>query len=278
MLVSVRQVLTRDRQAQLLLLVFGGLTAWWTILQYLGFEEISEFRNLVWAATYQIVALLGGLWGLMIAYRSWGGPQSVVGRAVMAFGIGLLLQVFGQSTFSFYNLFLGVDIPYPSLADIGFFGSIPLYIYGAVLLARASGVVVSLHSYASKIQAALIPLVMLVFSYSSFLRGYEFDWSAPLRVLLDFGYPFGQAIYVSIAILAYLLSRKILGGAMKERVLFILLALFIQYLADYNFLYQAIQETWQNGSYGDYIYLVAYFLLALGLLQFKAEHVRSQPI
>lgn len=275
MVAGVRQLLARDRQAQFLLVVFAALTVWWAVLQYLGFEEVSEYRNLIWAATYQVVALLGGIWGLLITYSSWGGSRSVVGKAVLAFSIGLLLQVFGQSTFSFYNIVLKVDIPYPSLADIGFFGSIPLYIYGAALLAKASGVGVSLRSHGSKIFALLIPLAMLIFSYASFLRGYEFDWLAPLRVFLDFAYPFGQAIYVAIAILAYLLSRKLLGGVMKGRVLFVLIALVIQYLADYNFLYQTINESWYNGGYGDFIYLLAYLIMALGLLQFKVAYVRS---
>ena len=274
MVAGIKQLLVRDRQAQLLLIVFIALTVWWAILQYLGFQEVSEFRNLIWAATYQIIALLGGVWGLSIAY-SWGGSRSIVGKAILAFAVGLLLQVFGQSTFSLYNLVLQVDIPYPSLADIGFFGSIPLFIYGAWMLARASGVGASLRMHRNKIQALLIPLVMLIFSYASFLRGYEVDWSAPLRVLLDFAYPLGQAIYVAIAILAYLLSRKLLGGVMKGKVVFILWALVAQYLADYNFLYQTLQETWHNGAYGDFIYLLAYLLMALGLLQFRPKYIRS---
>lgn len=274
MIAVIKQLLTNDRRAQLLVAIFAFLTVWWAVLQSLGVSEVSEFRNLVWAALYQIIALLGGIWGVIIA-RSWGGSRSVVGQAILSFAIGLLLQVFGQSTFSLYNLVLQVDIPYPSLADLGFFGSIPFYIYGAWMLAKASGIGVSLRMHRNKIQALLIPLAMLIFSYASFLRGYEFDWSAPLRVILDYAYPLGQAIYVAIAILAYLLSRKLLGGAMKGRVIFILMALVVQYLADYNFLYQTLQETWHNGAYGDYIYLVAYFLMAFGLLQFKQEHIRS---
>lgn len=257
------------------LVLFILLSVWWLVLQYLGFGEESSLRDLVWAASYQLVALYGGVIGLVIAYKEWGGTRSVVGRAIVAFALGLLLQVFGQSTFSFYNLVLGVEIPYPSLADIGFFGSIPLYIYGAVQIGRASGATVSLRTYMSKIWAIVIPVILLGLSYQSFLRQYEFDWSSPLRVFLDFGYPLGQAVYVSLAALAYLLSRGMLGGVMKGKVLLLLIALVVQYLADYNFLFQTFSESWQNGGYGDYIYLFAYFLMAIGVIQIRRQNIRT---
>ncbi len=266
----------QDVSAQIILFIFLCLAVWWGALQFIGSEETSEFRNLVWAALYQIIALLGGVWGLAIS-RSWGGAKSVMGRAIISFAIGLLLQVFGQTVFSYYNLLLTVDIPYPSIADIGFFGSIPFYIYGIILLSKASGVAVSLKSFVNQMQAILIPVGMLLLSYYFFLREYEFEGVNPLQVFLDFGYPLGQAIYVSIAILTYLLSRKVLGGVMKNKVLFLLAALVVQYLADYNFLYQAINETWSNGGYGDFIYMVAYFLMAVGLIQLKLKYIQINP-
>ena len=117
---------------------------------------------------------------------------------------------------------------------------------------------------------------MLIFSYFFFLRDYQFDWSNPLKIFLDFGYPLGQAIYVSIAILTYVLSKGVLGGVMKPKILFLVFALIIQYLADYNFLLQAANSTWQNGGYGDLIYLIAYLLMALSLLQLKVKYISSK--
>ncbi len=252
--------------------LFGALFTWWVILT--GSNGTIEEKGL-WGASYQAIALWGGVWGLCIA-KAWGGMKSVMGRAIMAFAIGLLLQVFGQSVFSFYNLFASVEMPYPSLADVGFFGSIPFYAYGIFMLARASGIRISLKSVSSKLQAVIIPVVILGLSYLYFLKGYEFDWSDPIRVFLDFGYPLGQAFYVSIALLTYLLSKKTLGGIMKKKVLFILLALAVQYLADYNFLYQAYAGTWGVSEYGDVLYLIAYFLMALGLIQLKSDFINTK--
>ncbi len=271
------KLLAQDKKAQLLAVVFIALFAWWIYLFLLGHTESNQYKNLIWAASYQLLALLGGIWGL-VASAGWGSKRSVMGRSIIAFSIGLLLQVFGQSVFSFYNLFAEIEIPYPSIADIGFFGSIPLYIYGILLLAKASGVKISVQSYRKKLQAIIIPIVMLGLSYHFFLRGYEYDGNGLLKAFLDFGYPLGQAIYVAIAILTYILSKKVLGGIMRGRVLFILLALIAQYVADSNFLYQTINLSWYNGGYGDLLYAIAYLLMALGLLQLQSKYIHSEDL
>lgn len=267
------ELITKDRVVQVVLALFVLLLIWWVYILQAG----NETGNLLWAASYQIIALLGGVWGVRIA-QDWGSRKSIMGRSITAFAVGLLLQTFGQSVFSFYNLFLQVEIPYPSISDIGFFGSIPFYIYGILLLAKASGVTISLQSYGRKIQAIIIPLILLGLSYYFFLGAYEYDGNGLLKAFLDFGYPLGQAIYVAIAILTYILSKKVLGGIMRGRILFILLALIAQYIADSNFLYQAINLTWVNGGYGDVLYMIAYLLMALGLLQLRVSYIHTENV
>lgn len=258
-----------DRTVQFTVLLFLTLTAWRLLL--LAFPSLvsDDEHNLLfwWGALYQLVALWGACWGLAIS-RYWGGLKSVMGRAIVAFSLGLFFQSFGQAVYSVL-IFQGLEIPYPSIGDIGFFGSIPLYIIGIIMLARASGAAVSLRSYMNKLQAIVIPIIMLAFSYYFFLTGYEFDWSAPLVIFLDFGYPLGQAIYVSIAVLTYLLSRNMLGGIMRMPTLFFLAALIIQYLSDYTFLYQASREIYAGGGTADYMYLVSYTVMAISLIQLR---------
>jgi len=251
---------------KLSVILFVVLALWWVVISLVWNNE-SVQANLIWGASYQLMAILGVIFGFIVS-KSWGGRKSVMGKTVLFFSIGLLLQVFGQTVFSIYN-FLGVELPYPSLADVGYFLSIPFYIYATILLAKASGASLSLKFIHKKIQAVIIPVIVLIASYVVFLRGYEFDWSSALsslRVLLDFGYPLGQALYVSLAVLVLVLSKDLLGGVMRSKVLIIVFALAIQYAADYNFLFQAYNGSWVNGSYGDLIYLFAYFIMALALI------------
>lgn len=250
--------------AQIAIVIFILLTLWWLMLRLI--TGITDFHNQLFAATYGAMALWGGVWGLAVS-RKWGGFKSVMGKAIAMFALGLFAQEFGQLAYSYYIYYLKIEVPYPSLGDIGFFGSILFYIYGVLLLAKASGAKIKLQSFVHKIQVVLIPLGMLIIAYTLFLQGYIFDWENPIKVFLDFGYPMGQAIYISIAFLTYLLSRKILGGIMKEKILFILFALCIQFLSDYTFLYQSSRGTWSVGGINDYMYLVSYFLMTLGILQ-----------
>ncbi len=252
--------------AQIAFILFLVFTVWWILLS--PFNSVSPYpeSRTIWSVTYQVIALLGGINGLFIATK-WGGSKSLIGRSILAFSIGLLLQSFGQFVYSYYLLSLHVDAPYPSLGDVGFFGTIPFYIYGVVLLAKASGVKVSIRSFSKKLQAIIIPLVMLTVSYYFFLRGYEFDWTHPVTIFLDFGYPLGGAIYVSLTILTLLLSRKFLGGIMRTPILFILIALLFEYIADFLFPYTVSKETYFAGSYVDYLYVIAYSLMALSLIR-----------
>lgn len=242
------------------------LTGWWICIYTLGFREQSQ--NYAFGATYGFMAAFGGIIGLSVS-KKWGGLKSIMGTAILMLSLGLLAQEFGQLVFSFYNIFLQIEIPYPSIADIGFFGNIPFYIAGIVMLAKVSGVQLSLKNLSGKLQLIIFPLLMLIISYIFFLQGYQIDTNSPLKTFLDFGYPVGQAIYVSIAVITYSLSKKYLGGLMKNKILLLLFAFVAQYVADYNFLFQISRGTWYNAGYGDYLYLFAYFIMTLGIIQLK---------
>lgn len=263
------ETIEEEWKAKIAVLIFAILTLWWIINNFvIGNQNVAYDNFFDFSEVYGYMAVLGGIWGIIIAHK-WGGFGSIVGKALTMFSFGLFAQEFGQLAYAWYNDIYKVPGPYPSLGDVGFFGSIIFYMYGVTLLAQASGVKIRLQSFASKIQAILIPVLMLGTGYYLFLQGYTFDWSSPLKIFLDFGYPLGQAIYVSLAILTYLLSRGVLGGIMKSKILFILFALVIQFLCDYTFLYQSSKGIWHVGEINDYMYLVAYFVMALALIQFE---------
>lgn len=264
MLSDLKKYFLSSWMAQVAVVLFVAITVWWFFLPEIG-EPNSEHARFLLGSTYQVLAFWGGICGLLIS-RHWGGVRSIVGRSIIAFSIGLLLQVLGQSVYSYHNLFLGNETPYPSAGDIGFFGSIPAYIYGIFLLARACGSHITLRSFRNQLAAFLIPLAMLVLSYSIFLTGYEFDSGARLVTFLDFGYPLGQAIYVSLALLTFIISRNYLGGIMRGPIFFILVALVYQYVSDFTFLRQASLGTWYVGGIGDYLYFSSYFLMSLALI------------
>jgi len=264
----VTQIIKREFSAKVATFIFVIFTVFWLSL-FLGTTD--DFYHGLYGSTYGILAAWGGVMGIIYCSR-WGGIKSVMGRVMLSFAIGLLLQFFGQVAYTVYIYVLHVDLPYPSIGDIGYFGSIPFYIYGVLMLAKASGVKLSRKSYRHKLMAFAIPVVLLVISYFFLLRGYVFDWSTPLVIFLDFGYPLGQAIYISLAILVYLLSMGTLGGLMKSKILFFIFALFVQYLSDFSFIYLVKNDLWFVGGINDYIYLVSYFVMTLALIQLKTVY------
>jgi hypothetical protein len=244
--------------------VFVAMSIWLLYVHVQDLETTERTRQL-WGSLYQIMAIYGGILGLFIS-RHWGGFKSLIGKAVLFLSISLLLQSFGQSVNSYYNFFHDWGTPYPSLGDLGFMGSTIFYILGVTFLARASGFKFSFKSLKGKFVAIIVPLALLVFSYHFFLQGYEFDWTNKIKIFLDFGYPLGDALYVSIALITFILSRKFLGGLMKKPVLLLACALTFQYLVDFMFLYQASKGTWYVGGMNDYLYFASYFVMTMALV------------
>ncbi|MEY4747376.1 MAG: hypothetical protein RLZZ416_425 [Candidatus Parcubacteria bacterium] len=250
----------------LLVGLFAVVVAWRLVLLFFS----ANFPNLdldieIWGASYQMLALVGVVCGLFYS-RLWGGWNSVIGRASIAFALGLCGELFGQCISSYYTI-TGGELPYPSIADLGFFSTIPLYVYGALLLAKAGGARNALRSLENITQGLVVPLFMLLLSFFVFLRGYQFDWSQPLKIFLDLGYPLGDALYISAAILALLLTWRTLGGIMRFPMMGFIVALVMQYISDFTFLYQANQGTFVVGGITDTFYMLAYVFMAASLVQ-----------
>lgn len=263
---DMRETIRTQWSAKVAIVLFIFFAFWGLSLHYLPKNSpLHEY----FGSFYGVMALWGALCGIVIS-KHWGGFKSVMGKTILLFSLGLFAQEFGQIAYSYYIFYLHNEIPYPSLGDIGFFGTIPLYILGSFYLAKASGVNISLHSFQNKLQAVIIPAILLFIGYFLFLRDYVVDFSNPLKLFLDFGYPLGQAVYLSIGILTYSLTRKLLGGVMKKRILFFIAAFSAQFLADYSFIY--FQDAYYPGSFIDFMYLIAYFLMTIAILQIETVY------
>jgi hypothetical protein len=251
--------------------LFIGFAAWWLyITLFLRGGHHDSLNNQLFASTYGVISLIGGLAGLA-ASRMWGGYKSLIGRSLLFFSIGLLAQEFGQLAYSYYA-YRNIEIPYPSVGDVGYFSSVFFYIYAAWLLLKANGAKLYLRARSKRLIAVVLPLLLLAGSYAFFLRDYKFDFSslsAATRVILDFGYPLGQSAYISLALLTYLLSRGLLGGLMRRKVSLILVALVVQYAADFSYLEAAKRQTAFPGGANDFLYLLSYALMALALNNFR---------
>lgn len=255
-------------QSTAILIYFCLMTIWWLVTPFIRTVNYDryffDFGNI-----YGLVAAWGGVWGIAVAMQYK--KQKNLSKAILFIAIGLLLQEFGQLGYAVYYFLWNIQIPYPSVGDIGYFGSALAYIVGVYYLAKSVGINLKLKTFQNQLLAVVVPTLMLMLGYLLFLQHYQFDWSQPVRIFLDFGYPFVQAIYVSIAMLIYLLSRDI-EGLVNRQIGLIVIALVWQFICDYTFLYQASKETWQVNGGNDYMYLVSYVLMSVIVLKLLRQN------
>jgi hypothetical protein len=272
-MLTVFESIKRDGRLKVLIMMFILLTFWWKLSPGLAkpYEEGFGFQ---FAYIYFIIALFGGVCGLLAARRSTSGSD--LSRAQIFFAIGLLCQVFGQVSYAFYDAVFGAATAYPSIGDIGYFLAIPCYLLGALYLARSAKINIWLQSFENTFHAVMISIVMLVVAFGLFLHGYVFDWSNPLKVFLDLVYPPAQAVYVCIVGLSYLAVQTDQKNPTKNIVFSVLLALIFQFLADYMFTYEVSRGTFVLGGVNDYFYLVTYFIMSFTVLQLDSIGQKSR--
>jgi len=263
----VVRVLFRHPLAKLIAGLFTGLLIFWIWINMQGLEEGSI--NNSYGLLYPIISLIGGLYGIISVAPKWGGYKTVMGRGILFLSLGLLAEVFGQWAWSYFTIVSQIEVPYPSVADVGYFLIVPLYSYAMYNFAIAAGVKFSLRRYVGKLQAVIIPAAMIAVAYFLFLRHVEIDLTSPIRTFLDFGYPGFEAIAISISILTYSLSRGVLGGVMHSRILYLVVALMAQYITDYTFLFRAGIGTYYNAGPVDLMYTISLTIMALGIISFN---------
>ncbi|HMQ01858.1 MAG TPA: hypothetical protein PKD79_02185 [Candidatus Doudnabacteria bacterium] len=242
--------------------IFVIVVLWWITIFARGLTEGAE--NQYFTTAYSIIALLSGIAGLVYAQK-WGGFHSTLGSAIAMFAFGLIAQFLGQIIYSYYIIVREIDVPYPSLGDISFFAAVLFNIYGSYLLAKVCGIRLSLKQFRGRALAIAIPALMLFVSYWLLLRGYEIDPSEYWLLFLDFGYPIGQAIFVSIALLTLFMSKDILGGMMRKSIILLLLALISQFVFDFSFSYQYTYGEVYAGDALDLFHSVSYYLMTIAI-------------
>jgi hypothetical protein len=240
--------------------------AWWLALFIFAPEGESIFSD-YYVDTYAVIAGLGGFIGLYVSSK-WDFLKSYVGKSLFFLSLGLFSQFFGHLYYSALFYLYGIENAYPSFGEFFYLATIPFYVLGVWYMAKASGLTLTLSDYKKKISAALFPIVMIGISYFAFLGSYDATGLPFTYIFLDYVYPLGQALFVSLAILTFYMTKNILGGIMRKKVVFILFALLFQYIADSLFIYETRAEIWYPGGPSDLMFVISYFLMAIGLAGF----------
>lgn len=246
------------------------LFVFWAVL--FASKTNSGFYNYLYSFLFGLIPLFSGAVAIFSS-RMWGSWKTAIGKAVLFIGLGIFLWGAGETVWSYYNFFLGIPAPYPSIADIGFAPSIFFYGLGAFYLSKVTGAKFGLRNNIAKFFVIIAPIIILAFSYYiqvTIARGGVLvpEGETTLKTILDIAYPLGDFVGLTIAIIISGLSFKYMGGRYTLDIITILLGLGTMFIADSIFSYTTTVGTYYNADFGDLILTIGVFLLSFGVLGF----------
>ena len=211
--------------------------AWLGVLQFGG---LSDFSVTVVSDMGQLVAAAAASAGCAVAALRSNGPRRA---AWVCLSVGTGCWAAGQTVWSFYEVALGREVPFPSVADIGFLafpvvGGLGLLIWsggeGHRTLARGRDLMDGVIIATSLLVLSWVTVMAPVVTASG---GFGFS------LLLSLFYPLGDVVLGTLVLIALFRARS-------ERTTLILLALGIGgfALADSLFVYLTTKGTYSSAD------------------------------
>jgi hypothetical protein len=236
--------------------IFGMATAillavFYTILQAqaLLLVVVTDTLFVVVSGATSVVALLVVL--------TWG----IRGR-FGAVNVGLFIATFawflGETIWAIYELFLGIAVPYPSLADVFYLAG---YLPAIVGVAYFLSVFRKGLSETKLILAALAGLLIIGLTYVYLLSPLIVSESDLVTKAFDIAYPSLDAVLLILAITMILIFE---GAALGTPWVWISLGLLLTALADISFSLGTLQGWYYSGHPIELLWLWGYLSLALG--------------
>lgn len=259
-----------------LITYYSVIVLWWLFLFFTG--SVNNLNNYLFAFCFGLIPLFGGIFGI-VNFNKWGFFKSFIGKGLLFISLGLATWGIGQVIFSYYNLFLNVEVPYPSLADASFILSWPLWGVGVFYLSKATGMKFGLRSKIGQSTFLIIPLITIALSYYFLViiarDGVLADSGGYFKLFFDLAYPIGDVVILTMVALVYILSFNYLGGKFKVAINLILIGFVINYIADFSFSYSTTVETFFSANWVDLVFATAMFTLSLGVTMLNPRIANS---
>ena len=214
------------------------------------------------------IACLACAWA---AQRAPGNDR--LGWMLMSISTGLWAA--GEAVWTIYEVGLGVDVPYPSLADVGFLAAIPFAFAGIrAFWGDARGTSERLRVW---LDGAIVALALFSTAWAFGLRAVFFEDADNLRWALDLAYPLGDLLVGTVLILAIRRARNHQHG----RMFFLLAGVAAYSIADSAFSYLSALDTYAAaGSVLDTGWFAGFLMIGLAAVypppSFRQAH--RQPL
>jgi len=179
----------------------------------------------------------------------------------LCFTLGMTLWFMGETSWAVYTLLFGVELPYPSIADVFWLGGyIPLFIalylyvktFGSVLSRRTIGI------------AMLVTFILSVLVSTTLITPVVGADEDLVTALVDFAYPLLDLVLFSVAVLGLTVFLK---GSLGKSWLLISAGILSFTGADMLFSYTTAQGVYYTGHllellfhFGDLLFILAFYV------------------
>jgi PAS domain S-box-containing protein len=190
--------------------------------------------------------------------------------APVLLGVGILSWVLGQAIFTYYEWVLGQPPPLPSIADVGYLSVYPFLLLGILLLPARPIPVASRTRIA--LDGLMIMTAAVTFSWY-FILGPVMQQGSETILAKAVSSAYPLADIVLIACLIILASRPEEHNLLPA-VSLLAIGLTLIVVADSNFAYWSLHDTYATGTLPDVGWSLGYMLVGLGA--FAARLAPSQ--
>ena len=246
---NTRDFLLATGLAALLTLGFGS----WLALKIAGVDVTEAIDDFGEAGAALIAAMACAVAALRHRGRmrlAW----SLLGGSAFAWAAG-------EMAWSYFEIILEQQVPFPSPADLGFLTAVPLAVAGIALFPGRRRAASRL---ASLLDGAIIAGALLLISWATVLgTAYVAGSDSTLSLLLGLAYPIGDIV---IAVMALLLVGRTAGSA-RLPLLLVVAGLFANLLSDSAFAYLTAANTYGKVQIIDTGWVAGYLLIALGAVR-----------
>ncbi len=243
-----------------------GIYALVVFLAYASVYTLIRNENIVTPfndVALVVVSLIATILGYSAArVYGWG---SVGGKIFYIFSTGVFLFFLGELSWMIYEVILGVEVPYPSIADAFWLGGLVAIIMAVYFKIFSTGVKEQLSKFRI-LTSVIICLVLLSFSLYFVLIPLlvspesEFEGGI-LEKEMSIAYPIGEIVMMFGAIGIYAAHRR---GTLGLTWGLIILYLILNYIFDASFSYLTWNNLYYTGHPIDLLYFAGYLLLILG--------------
>ncbi|HEX4821358.1 MAG TPA: PAS domain S-box protein, partial [Acidimicrobiales bacterium] len=179
----------------------------------------------------------------------------------------------GQSIWTYYESFEGRDVPFPSYADLGYLGAVPLLVVGLMLLSSVGRQAVGVAR--TVLDGLVVATGLLIVSWQVVLeKTFQAGGDTLLAQVISLAYPIGDIVCGSVAIVVIARTRNVRGLGMAS--LYLLAAGTVSFaVGDSGFTFLTLKETYFSGHPIDIGWFCGYLLLALAARAYLRDS--SQP-